>query len=146
MKRANSWRVGPFLLAMPIHYPSVIGHFYKDTLPYICRVKRFLMVMVFVWGGGFLSAQLTLSVGSPPATFRPQPTPFLSDKGRVFDSEQLLPAYARENPSGYSYLCRLELAIEEKAPIGVWVKVADRPAWKGDGLSNLQVQFKLLRF
>jgi hypothetical protein len=36
-----------------------------------------------------------------------------------------LPEYARENPAGHSYLCRLEVKIENKFPLGVWVKVGD---------------------
>ncbi|MCB0844279.1 MAG: hypothetical protein KDE26_13580 [Bacteroidetes bacterium] len=36
-----------------------------------------------------------------------------------------LPKYARENPAGHSYLCRLEVKIEKSLPVGLWMKVGD---------------------
>jgi len=38
---------------------------------------------------------------------------------------QVMPDYVRANPSGYTYLCRLELKAENTLPVCVWVKVED---------------------
>ncbi|MEM7040968.1 MAG: hypothetical protein AAF570_28650 [Bacteroidota bacterium] len=57
-----------------------------------------------------------------------------------------MPGHVRENPRGFSPLCRLEIAIEEKLPVGVWVTVGDNLGLPGDRRSNASVRFKLLRF
>jgi len=59
---------------------------------------------------------------------------------------QVLPSYARQNPSGYSYLCHLELKAEDKLPIGVWVKIDDGKESLVPRLPQTYLQFKLLRF
>lgn len=53
-----------------------------------------------------------------------------------------LPSYARRNPSGYSYLCRLELKIEDELPLGLWIR-ADEKAHPG---GSLYLRMKVLRF
>lgn len=53
-----------------------------------------------------------------------------------------IPSYARRNPSGYSYLCRLELQIEDELPLGLWIR-ADETAHPG---GSLYVRMKLIRF
>jgi hypothetical protein len=57
-----------------------------------------------------------------------------------------LPAHVRANPRGYSSLCRLELRIEERLPVGIWVKVGERPLSPASFRSNAEVRFKLLKF
>jgi len=53
-----------------------------------------------------------------------------------------IPTYARRNPSGYSYLCRLELQIEDELPLGLWIR-ADEKMHPG---GSLYVRMKLIRF
>lgn len=61
-------------------------------------------------------------------------------------SSYFLPTYARENPAGHAPLCRLELAIENQWPIGIWAE-ADAAAQLRLGLMPQPlVQVKLLRF
>lgn len=56
------------------------------------------------------------------------------------------PAFFQENPRGYSYLCRLELEIEEKLPVGIWVKTSD-PTEIPNGLNtNAHVRLRLFHF
>ncbi|MFK7921495.1 MAG: hypothetical protein AB8H47_06035 [Bacteroidia bacterium] len=56
--------------------------------------------------------------------------------------QYFIPTYARANPSGYSYLCRLELQIEDELPLGLWIR-ADEKAHPG---GSLYVRMKLIRF
>ena len=56
------------------------------------------------------------------------------------------PAFVQENPRGYSYLCRLELEIEEKLPVGVWVKAGDAQQVNTGIKSNAHLRLKLLNF
>lgn len=37
--------------------------------------------------------------------------------------EHILPRYARENPSGFAFLCRIEKKLEHKSPLAPWIKV-----------------------
>ena len=37
-------------------------------------------------------------------------------------SQNVLPNFARENPSGYSFLCRTELKWEQRMPLAVWFR------------------------
>ena len=53
-----------------------------------------------------------------------------------------VPQYARENPSGYSYLCRLELKAEDELPLGIWLR-ADETSHPG---GNLYLRLKMIRF
>ncbi|MDX2246598.1 MAG: hypothetical protein SF052_07485 [Bacteroidia bacterium] len=58
----------------------------------------------------------------------------------------ILPSYAQENPSGYSWLCRMELKIENELPIGVWVKAGDSGGIVNSTGNNLHLKLKLFRF
>ncbi|MEM7656832.1 MAG: hypothetical protein AAF399_11940 [Bacteroidota bacterium] len=61
-------------------------------------------------------------------------------------SPAFLPTYARQNPSGYSFLCLKELEIENKLPIGLWIKL-ENPAYLRQQLGNqASLRLKLLRF
>lgn len=59
---------------------------------------------------------------------------------------QLLPRYARENPTGFSFLCRQELAIQRRWPVALWVDIEDNPNLKGQIMTTphlrLQVPLK----
>ena len=58
----------------------------------------------------------------------------------------LLPEYVQRNPQNYSYLCRLELDLEKKLAVPVWLKMEDNKKL-GEGLTNnVYVRLKLLRF
>lgn len=56
--------------------------------------------------------------------------------------QYIIPTYARANPSGYSYLCRLELQIEDELPLGLWIR-ADEKAHPG---GSVYLRMKLIRF
>lgn len=62
------------------------------------------------------------------------------------NSYQILPEYARENPTGYTFLCRLELKGEDKMKIPVWIKVDDNNSYSAPSFPHTYVRFKLLRF
>lgn len=55
-----------------------------------------------------------------------------------------LPQYARDNPSGYSFLCRQELAIERRWPIGLWVNLQEGEALRGTIMSTAHLRLRLL--
>ncbi len=56
----------------------------------------------------------------------------------------ILPEYARENPTGYTFLCRLELDIEKRSPLPVWVQVGNMFSNTSGGSAYLQL--KMFRF
>lgn len=58
----------------------------------------------------------------------------------------ILPDYVKKNPSGYSWLCRMELKIEDELPVGLWVKAGDPGGVVHSTGNNLHVKFKLFRF
>lgn len=57
-----------------------------------------------------------------------------------------LPSHVKSNPRGFSPLCRLELRIEDRLPVGVWVKLGEKPLTPSYLRSNAEVRFKLFRF
>jgi hypothetical protein len=60
---------------------------------------------------------------SQPFTL-PSERPFsLHALPRPFRTNPLFPQHVLENPMGYSPLCRMELKIEEKSPVGVWMRL-----------------------
>ncbi len=60
--------------------------------------------------------------------------------------KEILPEFVRKNPSGYSYLCRLERKIEKKAPLGIWMRVGEVNAWEYYNRQNMYVQLKIFGF
>lgn len=96
-----------------------------------------------------LPAQLQLKVGEGEAVGSMDSGTSAAQSAIFSNPKILLPSHVRENPRGYSYLCRLELEIEEKLPVGVWMKTAT-PDLSGnlEGVlrQNAYVRFKLLRF
>ena len=58
----------------------------------------------------------------------------------------IFPGYVRKNPRGYSYLCRLELQIEEQWPVGAWINLGQYTTLPGNSGGNVHVKFKLLKF
>ena len=58
----------------------------------------------------------------------------------------ILPAYARQNPGGYSYLCRLELEAEEALPVPLWLRAGKINAWETYNSNTVYVQVKLWGF
>lgn|GEM_PF-2952495 len=59
-----------------------------------------------------------LSLESPHSLSSPSLT-----ASRLPTELDILPQYAKDNPANYSFLCQLEVDIEEKSPIGVWFKI-----------------------
>lgn len=57
-----------------------------------------------------------------------------------------LPGFVQANPRGYSPLCRLELEIEEKSPVGVWMRFGDNPNVTSIAPTRAYFQLKLLDF
>jgi len=60
---------------------------------------------------GLPSLGITIPVSAPS-----------SDAPFTLPSPYVLPAFARENPSGYSFLCRTEIKWEQNLPLGVWFR------------------------
>ncbi len=61
-------------------------------------------------------------------------------------SERVIPAYARSNPSGYSYLCQMELQVEKNLPVPLWFRAGKIQEWEHYNSSAMYVQVKLLGF
>lgn len=104
--------------------------------------KKLLCLLVMI--GGFLygksQAKLQLNP-KPPAEHLHFPVTMPQISAAAFQ-----PRFVQENPTGYSYLCRLELSIEAKSPVGVWLKLNDAPMVPGRLPSNADLRFKLLKF
>ena len=77
-------------------------------------------------------------------TSTPSPTLLLGTS--LPSSLDLMPQYVQDNPTGYSYLCRLELDLEKKLPVPVWLKMEDNRKLSEGLTNNVYVRFKLLRF
>lgn len=109
-------------------------------------MKRIFTLSLLALGFSLtLPAQLSLQVGDPTAV-RPAS---VSNSPSIFPNHFPLPDHVVENPLGYSYLCRLELEIEERLPVGVWMKIGESssPAqFEGLPRQNAYVRFKLFRF
>jgi hypothetical protein len=99
--------------------------------------------------------QSGLVLGNEEGFFRKNPSasfflkdslsaPFFSTslKNAIYP-QNFLPDFVRENPRGYSYLCRLELEVEEKLPLGIWFKIGDNYGLPG---GNAHVRFRLFNF
>ncbi|GAB4411562.1 MAG: hypothetical protein OHK0039_16810 [Bacteroidia bacterium] len=39
----------------------------------------------------------------------------------------ITPAYVRANPAGHAWLCRQEVAIEQRMPVGIWFDTEGTP-------------------
>ncbi|MEM0995824.1 MAG: hypothetical protein AAGN35_02040 [Bacteroidota bacterium] len=96
------------------------------------------------------TAQLTLQVSS-----RKRDVPRYSPPGTIIapNLEALagqrdfqLPRHVRNNPRGYSPLCRLELRLENELPVAMWVKLGPNPDLTYAIRSNAEVRLKLLKF
>ena len=108
---------------------------------------------LFLWIGFYFAgfSQLQLSFANPEVQFParsvasflvvPETTPALSPS-----LDFIRPRFVRENPRGYSYLCRLELEIEDKLPIGVWLNLGEYTHLPGNSGGNAHLKFKLLDF
>ncbi|RMG23853.1 MAG: hypothetical protein D6730_13660 [Bacteroidetes bacterium] len=93
-----------------------------------------------------------LTLGTPP--YRPEslagrsalqlPLPARPHCPQV--SPAFLPAYALENPTGYSYLCRLELKAEASLPVAFWLKLGEQYGAPGTVGSPANLRMKVLRF
>ena len=62
------------------------------------------------------------------------------------EMKQLFPQHVLDNPTGYSYLCRLELKIEDQLPVPVWLKLGASPGLVNQTQNNAYLRFKLMRF
>ena len=70
---------------------------------------------------------------------RPEPI----QVAEVKPSPYFLPKFAQENPTGYSYLCRQELEIERKSPVGIWVEVEPDEYQKSQIFSGPRLRFRV---
>jgi len=57
-------------------------------------------------------------------------------------SPAYLPEFARKNPTGYTYLCRLELKIEKDLPLGLWLDIGDKSTTMNPSNANANVRFR----
>lgn len=57
-----------------------------------------------------------------------------------------LPDYARKNPAGHAPLCQLEVRLEKKLPVPLWIRAGKVDALPQFGTGSLYVRMKLLRF
>ncbi len=111
----------------------------------------FWLVPASLWGQSDLQLQWRVPSASE-ATLSPEGWPStnfpLSDTAdRVrYPPSNLLPSYARQNPTGFSFLCRQELAIQRRWPVALWVDMEDNPTLKGQIMTTphlrLQVPLK----
>ncbi len=90
-------------------------------------MPRLSLILLFSLLTGLLPAQpLSLFPPVEALSFAPERQTLLplhlTRPASLLVSPQLLPRFVRENPRGYSYVCRLELEVEEKLPVGVWVR------------------------
>ena len=117
--------------------------------------KKLLILVLFASISCGLYGQAGLAVGNGGTFFRKDSsfryfteasfsTSFATDYSRVqYFSETLFPDFVKENPRGYSYLCRLELKVEEKLPLGIWFNVGENVGIPG---GNAHVRFRLFNF
>jgi len=118
------------------------------------RAAYFLFLLLISFSA---KAQVQLQVPSYPVfggTFLQNPgnalvitggnkSSFSVDRQKPF---RFLPNYALENPQGLSYLCRLELDIEKKLPLGVWIQLDQGAGLGVSPRNNAYVRFKLFNF
>lgn len=78
---------------------------------------------------------------SSPTQAQPETPPFA-----IASFPLIQPAFFQENPRGYSYLCRLELEIEAKLPVGIWVKTSDPTEIPNSLNTNAHVRLRLFHF
>jgi len=64
----------------------------------------------------------------------------------IYIGDNWLPVHVRQNPAGYSFLCRLEREIEKNIPVGLWVRVGEENPWEFYNRQQMYVQVKLLGF
>lgn len=86
------------------------------------RRSRFTPALIWVavlqcFGAGMYAQTQSQFPGA-----RAPSAPSLKVPAPISLSHPLLPAYIRSNPMGYAPLCRLEVKIEQKLPIGVWLR------------------------
>ena len=112
-------------------------------------MKKFLLVCLFATLlSGFIQAQEL----SWPAQKAPVSSVILSDSLNLQLNQVLktspafLPKYVKENPSGYSYLCRLELKIEEQLPLAMWLRLGQSFGLPSTSAGQANIRFKLFRF
>lgn len=74
------------------------------------------------------------SLLSPKVSFDPNTSQLISP---VY-----LPEFARNNPTGYTYLCRLELKIEKDLPLGLWLDIGDTSTAGNPSNANANVRFR----
>ncbi|WNJ19337.1 hypothetical protein [Pontibacter sp. G13] len=96
-----------------------------------------------------ISQRLSLSL--PHSNLSVSPAPIASDSFaaglNLSQGYQTLPQYARSNPSGYSFLCHLELKAENQMTVPVWIKVPPKSSVSAAPVGSApMVQFKLFRF
>ena len=108
-----------------------------------------LLCLFGLWLGGFSQIHLTLAkpeIHFQTNSFVPSPHTTHNPSHLSPTLELIHPRFVRENPRGFSYLCRLELEIEEKLPIGVWLNLGEWSHLPGNSGGNAHIKFKLLDF
>ena len=109
-------------------------------------MKTLLIFLFLGLSGLSLQAQPHLRLRVPVALGDSLQLPSPAEPPAFLRSDyRLLPAYARQNPRGYTYLCRLELEVEERLPIGLWFKMDEGPSRQTSmlGSAHLRLRFRL---
>ncbi len=60
-------------------------------------------------------------------------------------SPSFLPGYALANPSGHSFLCRVEDKVLAKSPFPVWIKLADEAKSDIPLYQNAAIRYRVFR-
>ena len=61
-------------------------------------------------------------------------------------SYPFLPQFARENPAGHSYLCRMEVNVEKSLAVPLWIRAGKVQEWESYNSTAMYLQVKLLGF
>ncbi|MEM9718795.1 MAG: hypothetical protein AAGA10_06090, partial [Bacteroidota bacterium] len=61
-------------------------------------------------------------------------------------SYPFLPEFARVNPAGHSYLCRMEVNVEKNLPVPLWIRAGKVQDWESYNSTAMYLQVKLLGF
>lgn len=56
------------------------------------------------------------------------------------------PKHIQENPLGLSFFCRMEVAVEKKLPMGLWIKIDETPEIDNGPINQAYFRLKLFKF
>ena len=119
------------------------------------KILGSMLVLFLLLGNSYAQSGNFLNGSTPGLVMGPTASsnhlsiqPVKETKGHFahYQRNQIFPEYVRENPQGFSYFCRLELAVEKKLPIGLWVKIEESPNIDNGPINQAYVRLKLFKF